>query len=211
MSIIAPMVFNASGGAAPPPPGGATTWDPAHTDEGITLSNGNLTGTGNGSSGNGGRGTNSHNTGKWYFEIHNDTDGSFENVGVGNGAYDTAQYPGFDPGGNTSAGMFNSFTPNIYVNHAAVTTGPTYTTGDYIGVALDVGANLIWWRKTSAPTIWNAGAGADPATGAGGIDISGVGGPYFPALGLGNAVALTANFGASGFNAAAPSGFTAWG
>jgi hypothetical protein len=99
----------------------------------------------------------------------------------------------------------------IWINgvNSGVAIG-SITSGMVIGIAVDLTANLIWFRTASN---WNAGGTANPATGVGGISISAVAGTLFPTFGGGstNTQVSTANFGASAFAQSVPSGFSIWG
>lgn len=59
------------------------------------------------------------------------------------------------------------------LNGTSNNVGGSYDDGDTVQVAVDRMSNLIWVRKNGTGD-WNGNATADPATGAGGIDISGM-------------------------------------
>jgi hypothetical protein len=91
------------------------------------------------------------------------------------------------------------------------------TTGDVIGVAVDFGNSLCWFRL--APSgLWNGTAGHDPTNPVpGGIAV--LAGTTVPFITFGSGLAgaagvagnvITANFGASAFTGTVPSGYTAW-
>jgi hypothetical protein len=86
--------------------------------------------------------------------------------------------------------------------------------GPIIGVAVDLTANRLWFWNPTAQR-WNGAASGtqNPATGTGGYDISYITGAKFPAWsgfnGTNGDVCL-ANFGASAFQNALPSGFSSW-
>jgi hypothetical protein len=86
--------------------------------------------------------------------------------------------------------------------------------GDIVGMAVDLGAQLIWFRfsRSSATTNWNNSGAANPATGVGGFSLSTLAaGPYFAFVTLNQSTdTYTANFGASPYVLAAPSGFGNW-
>ena len=86
--------------------------------------------------------------------------------------------------------------------------GGTLATGVVICFALDVTNHLLWMRNGAAGN-WNGSGTANPATGTGGISISGwaTTALYAMAGGIGGSDVWTANFGASAFSGAAPSGF----
>src|SRR4029077_824676 len=101
----------------------------------------------------------------------------------------------------------------IWVNNA--NTGSAIgviSSGNVIGVALDMTGLLIWFRIAPSGN-WNGSGTANPATGVGGISISACFGAQaayaaFASTGsAGNGNAVTANFGDSAFTGAVPAGF----
>lgn len=102
------------------------------------------------------------------------------------------------------------------ISDNGVTTIDTnaYGVSDVICCALDDVANL-YWTQTIAGATWNAGGAANPATGVGGISLSGPGssGPYYAAVSMNvNAGTgqVTLNVGASAFAGTVPAGFSAY-
>lgn len=186
----------------------------------LTFSNGNLTIT----AGIGGtwntaapwcRSTTFKSAGKVYVESFlnfNHADGWL--FGLANASLNlntNASYPGSD----TNAVGYYSVNGGLYVSGAPTITAPTYAQGDTVGMAIDFGANKLWVRNCSAPTVWNAGGAADPASGAGAFDLTTLaGGPWTPCpCPLGNSgggTIQTVNFGGSAFAATPPAGFSAW-
>ena len=88
--------------------------------------------------------------------------------------------------------------------------GGTLATGAIVCFALDVTNKLLWMRNGAAGN-WNGSGTANPATGVGGISLAAWASSalYAMAGGIGGSDAWTANFGASAFSGAVPSGFTA--
>ena len=185
-----------------------TTWN-ASDRVNVTLSNGNLTGTGSATTG-AVRAVNSDTTNKYYWEI------TF-NVSTN---------------GNTSVGIANPSavlstvapTPTnavvCYRNAGAIWLNGS-STGISIGaltppavvcIAVDIGGNLIWFRIGAAGN-WNNNATYNPATAVGGVSFSAIhsaGVAIFPLATYGIAAEqTTANFGPTGFTGAVPAGFTA--
>lgn len=148
---------------------GATTFDPAHLGAGITLSNGNLTASkpGGTSAWSSVLGTTNKRHGKWYFEVTNSSlSNTFDEiVGVVNTSFSTTNYPGqansvgFQVSNNSALGTSGSW------------PGTSFVQGDTWFIAVDFDAGLIW-AANSANTQWNLNALANPATGAGGLDIT---------------------------------------
>lgn len=169
-------------------------WNSADSS-GSTFSNGNLTISCNSGS-SGGRATNGYSTGKYYFEYPSFS-GSVAFFGL---APSTTPF-----GNNTGAAVLNAG-GTIYINGTVIVAIPT---GSVNCIAIDFTNALIWFRN--GPTgNWNNSGTANPATGTGGLSISGLSFPLFPYVGAPiGSVILTANFGASGFIGVVPSGFIA--
>jgi hypothetical protein len=192
--------------------GGASfvTWDAA-TIANVTLSGGNLvvTNTGGSSGDQGARVAAGKTTGKHYFEITYTSYGGGGNTGVGI-ATPASTYTAMGSNATTGCEVFSS--GNIYSNGGS--TGQslgTQVTGVIMGVAVDLDNRKIWFRNAPSGN-WNdwtsGGATYNPATNVGGISIpSGTMAPICT-FNAGGSV-FTANFGASAFTGAVPSGFTA--
>lgn len=188
-----------------------TTWNPADLSN-CSLSNGNLTVTGVGSSG-GVRSTTSKaaSSGKFQFEctIVNQRSGS-SGVGI---ALSTATFAGLASNAANGVIAYLEFgTGAIWVNGSA--SGSTIgnaANGDILTVCVDTTAKLFWVQRNGGN--WNGSPTAIPATGTGGLSFSALAGPYFVA-GLvtqpASASVTTANFGATAFNQALQLGFAAW-
>lgn len=186
-----------------------STWNPSDKSAFIDLSGGNLIATalGGGPGDSLVRGTTSKTTGKRYFEIQTQdrVDGETA-VGISNATEGTSNFLGQS---NNSIGMYTS--GHVFLNGSQVLAGPTFIVNDFIGVAIDFGGNLIWWRNNSAPTTWNAGGTADPATGVGGQSIVAITGPFFVCGDIPVQPGIfVLNVGSSSFNASPPSGYSAW-
>lgn len=182
-----------------------TTWNPADKDASITLSAGNLTATkASGSGFCGVRAVASASTGKKYWELTwTSVTAGLCMVGIADGTWNlTANFLGQAAGSigwTTSATIFG-----------ASGSADSWTAGDVLSIALDIGGALIWFRR-NASARWNASGSADPATGTGGISTSSVATPMFAAASLdATGDIVTANFGGSAYNLAAPSGFGNW-
>ena len=80
--------------------------------------------------------------------------------------------------------------------------------GDVVQIAVDKTNQLIWMRRNGAGD-WNNTAGADPATGSGGLSIAGIAGPIHVMAALSNSFAarVTAGTAAATWRYAAPAGF----
>lgn len=170
-----------------------------------TLASNNLTWTATASGGV--RAVDPQTTGKFYFEVAwshatsaDSGCGLAKSTATFNGLISNASngvitYHGF--------GIFNNGT-STGVNPGAINSGST------VGIAVDLGGSLIWF--TLDGTHWNSTSSAtnNPATGVGGVSISGItGGNLYPVV-INNAAveAGTTNFGASAFTYSVPSGFT---
>jgi hypothetical protein len=224
--------FNAAGAAlnlTSPPPTGAKLWSvwianallappstvPTTTfngtpSAGVVLSNGNLTVThGTVNNGTGVKSLTVKSTGKYYFEVKVQVTTSNTN-GAG-----IAPSPGgafTDPTVNAVNGFGAGFGPTntfIYANNVSTAKNLGITSVfDVFSFAIDLTARLGWIRRNFG--LWNNDPAADPATGTGGVTIpAGALAPYVRFTNGTATDALTANFGASLFANAVPSGFTA--
>ena len=193
-----------------------TTFDPNQTDPRTTLSNGNLTSTSNT---NGGstyfltRSVANNSSGKFYNELTFNSVGSCVSActgqivfGIGDG--NAAAELGLNA---DSIGMFDS--GGFFLNNAQA--GPaqqTLSVGSTVGIAVDFTAQLIWMELHGSAN-WNNTAGCTPANTGCGISIAGLNaGPYYFYASTHDVsgVQLTANFGATAYADAAPSGFANW-
>lgn len=184
----------------------ATAWNPADTTANMTLSNGNLTATSTNFS-VGTRAAVGLSSGKSYFEVTMATGASTaDNVGLATAAANLTTTGG--------AGTTVVINGNIFVNGTSVAAFPGIANGSIIGIAVDLTAQLIWYRIAPSGN-WNNSGTANPATGAGGVSISALGSAaLYPVYQVGAATghSATANFGASAFSGAVPSGFiSGWG
>ena len=108
--------------------------------------------------------------GKWYWEIECDAIGSGGNVGIGaNERTDGGAYSnGSNSLGSTGNSHYNSSGQVQISAETAVTTDvATYTSGDIIGVALDLDNSKIYWSKNGS---WQDSG--DPAGGSGGQSLT---------------------------------------
>lgn len=174
------------------------TWSPTDLAASLTLSNGNLTVTNTSGSGSisyrTGRATIGKTAGKWYWEVTiNDLTNSAGFIGVALSSQSLTNFIGVSGGGwsyQATNGNCNS--------NGSVAYGTSWTTGDVIGVALNVDAGTVTFYKngTSLGTIQAAGC------------TSVTGGTVYPAYTEGrNGHQFTANFGASAFTYSVPSGY----
>jgi hypothetical protein len=192
------------------------TWDPATISQ-VTLSGGNLVATNTGTTGtNHGARTLAaagKTTGKFYFELTYTAITAGPNVGGGIATTASSYFGMGNQGAVTGV--------ELYVVAGAIWAGGSDTGinlgarvgGDVIGVAVDLVNKSTWFKKVSGtPGNWNGSGTANPATNVGGISTPA--GTLTPILtfggtgGLANNV-VAANFGASAFTGAVPSGFTA--
>jgi hypothetical protein len=111
---------------------------------------------------------------------------------------------------NNGVGTLNS--GNTLLNFGNLGTAFGWNTGDVIGIAIDIGGQLIWVKNITQSQPWNNNGSADPATGVGGFSFSTMAaGPYFAAVCVAtNGATSTTNFGATAYTGTAPSGFGNW-
>ena len=161
-----------------------TTWNPLENYyQSATLSNGNTTiQTGN-SQYSPSSSTLGVSSGKWYWEVEYDALSGGSDV-----AY-VGVLSQFATNSTTSLGTnANDYgyyvNGNYYNNNTGTAYGTTYTTGDIIGVALDLDNNKLYFSKNG--TWQNSGDPESGATGTGAISItnpaSTTNGAYFPSI-----------------------------
>jgi hypothetical protein len=127
-------------------------------------------------------------SGKWYWEVEYDAK---------SGGSDVA-YIGITPSTSTSTTEQPLMSNNQYYYYSSgsgegVTMGDSYTTGDIIGIALDLDNNKIYFSKNG---VWqNSGDPTSGATGTGAISITDPSSTV-----LGNYFAIVAD-GSSSYNA----------
>lgn len=193
-----------AGGSAAAP---AVTFDPSHTEADIALSNGNLTATATANASAGGqvtRATVGHSTGQYYYECTVVTQaGNFNGIGVAADTLDTSVDGNFLD--ETSANGGNAYWNDGYFAGAGV--GPTYTSGDVICVAVDIGAQKMWARKNNGSWL----PSGDPAAGTGGASLAVLTTPLYPAVEPdANGNAVTMNFGATAYAQTPPLNYLNW-
>jgi hypothetical protein len=185
-----------------------TAFNPSDKFTSITLSGGNLIATANASSTGSVRAVDRQVTGKFYWECTFNTLGSItEGAGFLSGV--AAINTGVTTVANGSVALMQS--GRVYVD-AVIQTLPnfgTITNGTVVCIAFDCDQRLIWFRLGAAGN-WNNSAGANPATGSGGVPTTlGRGIPLYPHVTLAQINnQFTANFGDTAFVGAVPSGYT---
>jgi hypothetical protein len=188
----------------------SSTWNPSDKSANVALSNGNLTAQGTTTSDGGVRSTAARSSGKFYFEITWSSNAGGGNTGCGIATI-AAVLSSVGASAANAALVFVS--GNIYVNGSNVGSITMASAPFTICVAVDLPNSRIWFRSGNGN--WNNSGTANPATNTGGLDISAL----FPtnaayALMSVNGATIptyTANFGATAFAQAVPSGFSAFG
>jgi len=189
---------------------GWATFEPAMSSN-VTLSGGNLIATNTAKSptnqGASVAAQYAKTIGKYYFEPTFITFTGGDNVGVGVGTT-TSTYGGL--GGSATTGNNGLHSGGIWANgtNTGVTLG-LYGDGQVAGVAVDLDNRKIWFKRLPSGN-WNNSGTANPATNTGGITIPAGGMVPFATFGGGGGAAnnvVAANFGASAFSGAVPSGF----
>jgi hypothetical protein len=206
-----PVTVVASGGLpiADATPGGGlgggstsyVTWN-VSTGTNITLSNGNLTAAAATNAAAQVRGSSSKLTGKYYFEVTCNATGQNSGVGISTAS----------PGGTTLVPNLSAFlnvaNGAVFINGGNAGSASAETTpGDVTCVAVDLTNQRIWFRRNNG--VWNTAG--DPVTNTGGFDISSIftSVAAFPIVTFtGTGLSHMANFGATAFTQALPSGFT---
>ena len=135
-------------------------------------------------------------SGKWYWEVKFVSDtGGYAMIGIAS-SQTTANN---ELGHNSTDYAYVSGTGQYRNNDGYTSYGNTYTTGDIIGVALDLDNNKLYFSKNGTfqnscdPTSGSTGTGAISITASASTSL----GNYFPALSDfgGNTVVFDGNFG----------------
>lgn len=179
------------------------TYASLNSSDSLNCSVSGLTVTG---SGNGGvRTFESYSSGQYYYEMTATTiNGNDCGLGMSIGS---ASLASLVSNGTNGAIAFNFASGTIYINGSAQgTTLGAWSNGDVICVALDVTNKKIWFRKNAGN--WDNIGGDNPATNTGGYSLSALAYPYYGLVTCSSSGVLTANFGATSFAQAVPSGFT---
>ena len=168
------------------------TWNPLIFYNNRTTTNGNTTFTNTATNWTSGFSTLSASQSKWYVEIK-PIAGSYNYFGIIN-SDDIYQAGALnDSLGGASIGqpaaIYQSNSGNKNINTVGTSFGATFTSGDIIGMAVDLDNLKIYWSKNSA---WQGGG--DPTAGTGGITITGDTN-YAVAIGCYAGSASQANFG----------------
>jgi hypothetical protein len=190
-------------------------FDPNNTSTGgaaVTLSNDNHTATATGGSiGNLSRAFSTayspgRSVGKYYLEFTTNSSWSESNGQVGFYAFG-GQIGGGGYIGKDQYSVGISSTGAVQNNTTVIGTGAAIPASTLMGVAVDFGAQQIWYRVGGGN--WNNNALADPVTGVGGFSFAGAFRPMTPAF-LTNTigVGVTINSGDSAFTGAVPAGYS---
>ena len=137
-------------------------------------------------------------SGKWYCEIYINYKHPSGHICLGIGDSDDSSFPGHDDGYG-----LHSYLKYYHNNTYSGPPGSYFTTGDTIGIALDLDNGKIWWSKNG---VWldggNPEAGLSPAY----SSINTIPWYIFTAHYNGSN-RTTTNFGATAFTYAPPTGF----
>ena len=123
---------------------------------GLTYSNGNCTGTGTTGGTETGSSTIGVSTGKWFAEFKVDNSGT-NNTMIGISDANQANNTSYLGSQSQQWGYYGNGGKVWNNGSDTVATLSTFTTGDIIGVALDLDNNLIYWYKNG--TVQNSGTG----------------------------------------------------
>jgi hypothetical protein len=185
-----PTSYGTDTGAGAEVRGNYCTWNPLDNMS-HTLTDGNLRATG-ASSFTAVNATLAVSSGKWYWEV---TAGSaVDTVGIWSTASSATDFPG----GTSDSFSYNGNGGQKYTNRSSAGYGASYTTGDVVGVALDMDAKTLTFYKNGVSQ---------------GLAYSGFTGSFRPCVRAGAdgtpSTGTFGNFGQRPFAYAAPSGFKA--
>ena len=94
-----------------------------------------------------------HTSGKWYWEVNINTSSTADLIGVVDETLDSvnsSSYPGYLAGGGGEDSIAYYSNGNKYINGTGSSYGATFTTGDIIGVALNLDDNEITFYKNNS-------------------------------------------------------------
>jgi hypothetical protein len=188
--------------------GSTTTWNPADSGTKVALSGGNLTAAHTSTTGVAiVRSVASHSTGQFYWEITVNTTGA-ATLGIGIANATKNLNTTFLGGTTDGVGYYSN--GGVSYNSATAQTIQTFTSGDVVGVAIDIANKGLWIRKNGGN--WNNSGTANPVTNTGSITNSNTflvwNAAVFAAVDVeGTTDSVTANFGATAYGTAAPAGF----
>ena len=166
------------------------TLNPLNKASSVTLSGGNLVYTTTAQ--RGAYGTIGVSSGKWYWEWKPGATGSETWVGIG-----TPNSPtnvALDSGTPSGVIVYGGFNGNLFTTGAGAAYGATFTTGDTVGVALDMDAGTLTFYKNNT----TQGTAASSLTGT-----------KVPVVSASNTQSGTINFGQTAFTYTPPTGFVA--
>lgn len=130
-------------------------------------------------------------TGKWYWEMEVEALGEHQFHGIGRA--DDAFYPlGANPGTSANGGVNYMNNATKQVNGTTTSYGATYTTGDILGVALNLDDGEITFYKNNTSQ---------------GVAATGLSGSFLPGFGHYNNGDANINFGQRPFVYTPPSGY----
>jgi hypothetical protein len=204
------MTFILPGGLGILKPAGGSAFDPAQTGSYATLSNNNLTVTGNDvSNSSNSRGTRGRMTGTRYFEMTavSWTFATTEALGLCNANFVIGGYAvGGDAAGNSAGIRFLSSGTYLYATGYGIKTSPSGgNQGSVVGVAVDLTNGFLY---TALDSVWLNGSG--PGAAADWTFTTGIN--WYPAATVqSSSTVITLNVGATPFRYALPPGYVAWG
>lgn len=195
----------------------ASAWDPANMGSALSLSNTNLTVTqvSNDSTSYSVRSTNSHSTGKYYFEFRDKvTSGGAVLLGFGTAATPVGTTGTVIAFGDNNSIGWRGVGDVTYqsVSLAAIQSWDSNQTVD-LQIAVDVGNQLFWFKNSTQGTGgWNNDLTADPAIGVNGIGVSpAMSGPLYIMCSLFRVTdEIDLNLGGSAYTYTPPAGFGNW-
>ncbi len=178
----------------------AVSWNPDDADPNIVLSNLDLTASGTESRSV--RATSGRSDGKWYWEYKIDSGDDFS-LGVGTLDAPLNTFVGAD---ENSWGISSVGSGDIRTNAATFPTGVDFGIGDIINVAIDTGADRVWFGVNN---VWIGGG--DPATNLNPA-FENVTGKLFPMVSRGNngSWSITARFSETAITQTIPFDFDAY-
>ena len=171
---------------------GYATLNPLAKGSSLSLSNGNLTATKSASGYHSALSTiTTPTTGKWFYEVESNVSGNNLVIGIAREDFKSSNlgsYVDIDPNGY----IYRASDGNKSNNNSASSYGDSYSSGDVVGVALDLDEGTLTFYKNGISQ---------------GVAFSSLSGSYYFGLSIAGGYEATANFGQKPFKFPPPDGF----
>ena len=172
---------------------GYATLNPLAKGSSLNLSNGNLTATKSASGYHSTLSTiTTPTTGKWFYEVESNVSGNNLVIGIARDDFNQDAHLSSYIDKDSNGYIYRASDGNKSNNDSASSYGDSYTSGDVVGVALDLDAGTLTFYKNGVSQ---------------GVAFSSLSGSYYFGLSIAGGYEATANFGQKPFKFPPPDGF----